>query len=372
MSFGESAWFLPLAGLFAGAVMGFAARRVHFCTLSALERHWYAGDSKGIRMWVLAAAAAIAFTQALIWLGLAEPERSFYLGTDFAWAGAVLGGLAFGFGMALVGTCGFGALVRAGGGSLRSLVVLIVLGLSAMAAQRGIFADIRLASSDWFSIDLSFAGNQSIGAVLSALIGQDAQLFVVGLTLLLLLTWVFWDRSFVQRPSRLFAAAAMGGAVAFGWLVTTYAHYHSLEPVHVKSASFVMPVADTILRATVYTGGFPDFAVWVVIGVVVGATLCAYLRKDVRWEACDDAGELGRHVLGGFLMGTGGVFALGCTIGQGITALSALAISAPVVILSIAIGARMGLAYLIEGAPFSPFRLPWTSERATGSAKPQS
>jgi uncharacterized protein len=362
MAFAQSAWFLPLAGLLAGVVMGFVARRFHFCTLSALERHWYAGDSRGVRTWVLAAAAALAFTQALKWLGLAEPERSFYLGTEFAWAAAILGGLAFGFGMALVGTCGFGALVRAGGGSLRSVVVLIVLGLSAMAAQRGIFADIRLATFDWFSVDLSFAGDQSIGAILSALIGQDVHFLAVGLTLLLLLTWVFLDRAFVYQTGRILAAITIGGAIALGWAATTYALHHSFDPVHVKSASFVMPIADTILRATIYTGGFPDFAVWVVVGVVAGAALCASLRKDVRWEACDDARELSRHMMGGFLMGTGGVFALGCTIGQGITAFSAMAISAPVVILSIAVGARMGLAYLIEGAPLSPFRLlPWNS-----------
>jgi uncharacterized membrane protein YedE/YeeE len=55
-------------------------------------------------------------------------------------AGAVIGGLMFGVGMALVGTCGFGALVRLGGGNLRALVVLTGLGLAALAAQRGVTA----------------------------------------------------------------------------------------------------------------------------------------------------------------------------------------------------------------------------------------
>ena len=59
---------------------------------------------------------------------------------------------------------------------------------------------------------------------------------------------------------------------------------------------------------------------------------------------------------GGFLMGTGGVFAMGCTIGQGVTAVSTLAISAPVVMASIALGARMGLAWLLEGSVASAFR----------------
>ena len=131
-------WLLPIAGGLAGIVIGAAARLDRFCTLSALERHWYANDSSGIRTWVLAAAVAIIATQAMTLSGLIDLRSSFYLSTNFGWTGAIIGGLAFGFGMALVGTCGFGALVRLGGGSLRSLVVLLVLGLSALAAQRGL------------------------------------------------------------------------------------------------------------------------------------------------------------------------------------------------------------------------------------------
>ena len=141
---GESPWFLAFAGL-ARAIMGYAARRQHFCTMAALERHWYAGDGTGLRSWVLAAAIALLLTQALAFVGRSTSD-SFYL-TELPLAGAILGGLMFGFGMALVGTCGFGALVRTGGGSLRSVVVLVMLGLSAMAAQRGLIAQLRVASS---------------------------------------------------------------------------------------------------------------------------------------------------------------------------------------------------------------------------------
>jgi hypothetical protein len=119
-------------------VMGAIARHEHFCTLSALQRRWYAGDSHGLRGWMLAAAVAIALTRALALTGTIDLSSSFYLAPAFGLTGAIMGGLAFGFGMALVGTCGFGALVQLGGGSLRSPVVLIVLGRSALAAQRGL------------------------------------------------------------------------------------------------------------------------------------------------------------------------------------------------------------------------------------------
>lgn len=357
MEFAASAWFQPVAGLLAGIVLGFVARRQYFCTMSAFERHWYGGDSSGLRTWALAAAVAIIATQFLHQAGFADLESSFYLSTQFAWSGAILGGLAFGFGMALVGTCGFGALVRTGGGSLRSVVVLIVLGLSALTAQRGLVAQGRLWVVDGLNADLSFAGDQSIGSILSAIIGLDLRIPAAAAIVAAMLWWIFRDPSYRRKYGKIAAGSVIGLVVASGWLITTLGARHSLDPVQIGSASFVAPVGDLILQAIAVTGALPDYGVGMVVGVVIGAALCAAWRRDMRWEACDDARELSRHLAGAFLMGTGGVFAMGCTIGQGVTAVSALALSAPLVMASIALGARMGLAYLVEESPFAIFRL---------------
>ena len=346
----ESPWFLSLAGLLAGAVLGFAARSHHFCTLSALERHWYAGDSTGLRTWVMAAAVAMAATQLLAFAGSADISSSFYLSPLFGWTGAILGGFAFGIGMALVGTCGFGAAVRLGGGSLRGLIVLIVLGLSALSAQKGLIAQARVHVVDNRAIDLSFAGDQSLGSIASTFAGLDLRL-PIGLAIAALLAaWVLRDRRWRANRAHLWTAAAVGGAVSFGWLATTLASRHAFQPVQIETASYVVPVGDTLLQFVTYTGVLPDYGVGLLIGTIAGAALAAWRGGDIRWEACDDARELGRHLAGAFLMGVGGVFAMGCTIGQGISAASALAISAPVVMLSIAAGARVGLAWLLEGS----------------------
>lgn len=351
MDFATWPWLLPVSGVAAGAVMGFVVRRQHFCSMNALERHWYAGDSAGLRTWALAAAVALALTQALAFAGLADTRASFYLSTDLGWTGAILGGLAFGVGMALVGTCGFGALVRLGGGSLRSLVVLLVLGLSALAAQRGLLGPIRQRIVDDLALDLSFASDQSAGSVLSAVVGMDLRIAVAVGVAGLVLFWVFKDGAFRRSYGRIATGSTIGAVIAFGWVVTTHAQRTSFEPVQVEAGSFVVPVADTILQFVTFIGVLPDYGVGLVVGVVLGAGACALRRRDLRWEACDSAGELGRHLLGGFLMGTGGVFAMGCTIGQGMTAFSALAVSAPLAMISIAVGARLGLAYLVEGSP---------------------
>ena len=343
---------LPLAGLIVGCVMGYVARRNHFCTMSSLERYWYAGDSTGLRSWVLAAAVALIATQALIAANLIDVSGSFYLTTPLPLVGSIVGGLMFGFGMALVGTCGFGALVRLGGGSLRAFIVLGAMAVSALAASRGVIGHFRQAAIDPFSIDLSSIGGQSIGAIISTLIGLDlngASAIILGL---LLSGWVFKNPGFRRDYGKIVAGCVIGLCIAAGWLTTSYYSQILFVPVQLQAGSFVAPFADTMMQIVAVTNELPDYGVGLVVGVLVGAALAAWQADDVRWEACDDARELGRHLLGAFLMGTGGIFALGCTIGQGVSAVSLMAISAPIVMASIAFGARMGLGVIVEGSAF--------------------
>lgn len=356
MGLAASPWFLAFAGLGAGIVLGFVARWNHFCTMSSLERYWYAGDGRGLRTWVLAAAIALLATQSMQALGWADTHSSFYIHSSVAWIGAIAGGIAFGFGMALVGTCGFGGLVRLGGGSLRSLIVLLVLGLAAMSTQKGLGAQMRVALSDNYAIDLSAMGGQSLGRILSFWVGTDIDLAVAAIVAALMLAWIFANRRYRGEIASIATGTTIGLVIAFGWWVTTYASRYSFEVVQIEAGSFVVPVADTILQVITVTGVLPDYGVGVVVGVVAGSALCAWWKRDVRWEACDDARELSRHLSGGVLMGMGGVLAMGCTIGQGVTGVSALALSAPLAVVSIFVGARMGLAYLIEGSALEAFR----------------
>ncbi|ORE90714.1 YeeE/YedE family protein [Aurantimonas sp. 22II-16-19i] len=345
--------FAPLAaGVFAGAVLGFVARRQHFCTMAAFERHWYAGDSSGLRTWGTAVLSAIVLTEILVRLALFDPADSFYTTVSFGWTGAILGGLAFGFGMALVGTCGFGALVRLGGGSLRGLIVVLVLGLSALAAQRGVIGLGRIAIVDDAAFDLARLGapDQTLPGLVQGLTGLDLRLPVVAAVCLALALWIGRDAVFRRDVGRIATGIVVGAVIAFGWAATSAIAEASFQPVRIESASFVVPPGELILHAITYTGALPSYGVGVTLGVVLGAAIAAMLRREVRWEACDDARELSRHLLGAVLMGVGGVFSLGCTIGQGISAASLLTISAPVVFVSIAIGARLGLAYILEGS----------------------
>jgi len=347
---------LPMVGVAAGIVLGFVARLNRFCTLSALERYWYSGDATGLRTWVLAATVAMIATQALAAAGLADIRDSFYLRPYLGLTGAVFGGLMFGFGMAMVGTCAFGAVVRLGGGSLRSLVVLLTLGLAAISTQRGLMGQVRIALVDNLALDMTDAGGQSIPVLVSRMLGVDATLAVVVLLGGGLLAWIFADPVFRRRWASIGTGTAVGLVIAFGWAATTYFATISFEPVQIEAGSFSVPVGDVIIHVITYTGTVPDYGTGLVIGAVVGAGLAAWYRHDARWEACDDARELSRHLAGGALMGIGGVFAMGCTIGQGVTGFSTLALSSPIAFASILLGARLGLSWLVEGSVWSMFR----------------
>lgn len=344
-----SGWFGAVAGLAVGLLLGAVARAGRFCTLAALERHWYGADASGVRMLILALAVAVAATQAMDLAGLIALGQSFYLSPALGLTGAILGGLMFGFGMALVGACGFSALVQLGGGSLRALIALAALGFAALIAQRGLLAPLRQVLVDDRALDLPLA-DQSLGGALSALTGVDLRLAVAVAAAAALFWWALRDRAFRARRGMVATGAAVGLLIAAGWAATSYAAARAFIPVQIESAAFVAPVGEFMLHATAFAGTIPDYGVGLVLGVPLGAALVAIRRRDVRWEACDDARELGRHLGGAALMGVGGVFAMGCTVGQGLSAASALAISAPFAMVAIAAGARLGLAWLLEGS----------------------
>ncbi len=344
-------WMLPLAGLLCGLVLGAVARWNHFCTLAALERHWFANDSTTLRTWVLAAAVALASTQALALSGTIDLHEAFVLEPRLNLIGSILGGLLFGIGMALTGTCAFGALVRLGGGSLRSLIVVVAIALAALSTQRGLLGHWRQQFIESLSIGLGQAPTQSIGDLMSHWLGLPLQLPMALLAATALFYWALSDSHYRRNPRAIVTGVLVGVCVSFGWLATAMLRERLFLPVQLESASFVMPPGDLLLSIIAVTGGFPDYGVGLVVGVVAGAALAARVHDDIRWEACDDARELSRHLLGAFLMGTGGVLAVGCTIGQGVSAVSVMALSAPIVFASICLGARIGLLWLLEGAP---------------------
>lgn len=341
---------LAIAGFAGGIVLGLAARIGRFCTLAAFENVFYGSDYRRMRAWALAVAVAIALVQTMSSAGMIDLNESIYRAAEFTWLSAILGGILFGVGMALNGTCGFGTLARIGGGDLRAVVTFMLLGISAYMMMSGITGVVRAAMIDPVSIDVSALGYLDLAAMMDIILGTSAGALWGYLIAAALAIWALRDAEFRRQWRLVFAGLAVGLVIAWGWFATAMFGGDLFDPQPLESYTFVRPLGETIMYAMTFSGATIDFGVGAVLGVVAGAFMGALFRREFRWEACDDVRELRRHLSGAFLMGTGGVLSFGCTVGQGMTAASTLSISAPVVLLSIALGARLGLGWLMEGS----------------------
>lgn len=334
-----------LLGFVLGVALGFAGRWGRFCTLGAIEDAVYANDTRRLRSWFLAMAVAIAGVHLLEAFAGLELSRSIYTGSELAWGGAIAGGLMFGVGMALAGTCGYGTLLRLGGGDLKALVTFLVMAFAAMMTMRGAIAPVRLSTTDMLTTELAGSSQR-----LPALLGFHQW----GLTTFALVVAAavalaaFCSVAFVRSPRNIVTGAAIGGIVVLGWWATGIAGFDLFETRRVESFSFVAPLGETLLYLMLASGLRPDFPVGAVLGVIAGAFAASKLSGEFHWEAPDDAREMRRHLLGALLMGVGGIAALGCTIGQGVTGVSTLALGSVLAITAIFAGARIGLYILLE------------------------
>lgn len=341
----SDAALLALIGLGGGIILGLAARLGRFCTLGAVEDCLYQGNTTRLRMWGLAIGVAGLGTFALIGLGGLNPAQSIYHLAPWSPAFGVLGGLLFGYGMALAGNCGFGALARFGGGDLRSFVIVLVMGISTYFMLSGPLAHLRLAGLAATDMPTQI---RSYPDALSALTGLPAVIW--GLAISAAGTaWVLWSRDFLRDRRALIWGALVGLAIVSGWAGTQWVARNGFGVFPVNSHTFTSPLGETLLYLMTSSGGGLSFGVGSVAGVLIGAFIGSLIKGHFRWEACEDPRELTRQVLGAILMGFGAALAMGCTIGQGISAFSLLTLNAPLVFAAIFAGAALGLRQLITG-----------------------
>ncbi len=335
-----------IVGLFGGILLGLAARLGRFCTLGAIEDVLYAESDTRIRMWGIAIGIAVTGSFILIGTGHLDVTNTIYLAGGFNPLAHVVGGLMFGYGMALAGNCGYGALARFGGGDLRAFVIVLVMGITALATASGPLARLRvlLFPPDLMALDRAPGIAQTLDAVTGfgvARIGVFLGVLVLAVSL--------GSRRFLEKPSAAIWAVVVGVAVVSGWAGTDWVAQNGFDATRTVSHTFAAPVGRTILYILTSSGSSLNFAVGSVFGVIAGAAIGSLIKGHFRWEACEDPRELRRQISGAMLMGVGAVVALGCTIGQGISAFSLLAFSAPITMAAIFLGAAIGLKQLISG-----------------------
>jgi uncharacterized membrane protein YedE/YeeE len=344
-----------------GAVFGAIAQRTHFCTMGAVADIVNIGDWSRMRMWALAAGVAMLGFNAMVAAGWLDAGDSIYAAPRLTWLSAIAGGLLFGFGMVLASGCGSKTLVRIGGGNLKSLVVFIVLGVAAFATLRGVTAVARVASVDRFAIE--FATGQDLPALAAAASGLSKQTLALVLGALCGGSLVLWALSRAEGRSAdvLLGGAGIGAVVVAMWWVSGRLGYVAEDPDtlqqafvatnsrRMESLSFVSPLAYTIDWLLFFSDQSKRLTLGITstVGVVVGSALAALADRSFRWEGFGGAEDTANHIVGALLMGVGGVTALGCTIGQGVSGVSTLALGSFMALASIIVGAALALRYQI-------------------------
>ena len=326
---------VALAGLLGGVALGLAARVGRFCTLGAIEDLFWSSDTRRVRMWGLAVGVAVVGTQFFLFSG--EQVTIALLSWQWNPLASLCGGGLFGYGMVLAGNCGYGALARLGGGDLSGLVVVMVMGVAAWAVLSGPLAPLRI----WlFPIERGVASG--FHDILAPLFSLDPAVMgvLVGAVVVALS---------VRGLSRSQAVwgGAVGLAVVSGWVGTAWVARVGFGAEVVQSHSFAAPLGETLFY--MMTDRPLSFGMGSVAGVLIGAGAGAWFKGEFRWEACDDHRTLKRQICGAVLMGVGAVVAMGCSVGQGLTAFSLLTWSAPVSLAAIFAGAAVGLRHLIIG-----------------------
>lgn len=352
----------PSAGLICGLAFllafafGFVVHKTNFCTMGAVSDVVNTGDWTRMRMWLLAIAVAVLGAAALHAGGQIDLGKSIYRTPVVPWLSALVGGGCFGIGMVLASGCGAKTLVRLGGGNLKSLVVFLVMALVASMTLRGIFAGFRVHLLDPVAVRLP--GGSDLSSLLTA--AGLAPVAAIWLPALLLgggLAWFCLRSREFRRAEPLLGGLGVGLAVVAAWYVSGHLGYvaehpDTLQEAFVATASgrmealtFVAPQAHVLEWLMLWsdTSRTLNFGIATVLGVIAGAAVSALLTRSFRWEGFVGVEDTVSHLLGAALMGFGGVTGLGCTIGQGVSGVSTLAVGSLLTWLAIIGGAVLAL-----------------------------
>jgi hypothetical protein len=334
-------------------VFGAVASKTNFCTMGAVSDVVNMGDWNRMRMWLLAIGVAILGTAGLQLAGAVDVAKSIYTAPNFTWLSYIIGGFFFGVGMTLGSGCGSKTLIRIGGGNLKSFVVFLMLAISAYMTLKGLFAVFRAAAIDPVAITLP--SNQDLPSLLAQGLGADRRTMLSAAAALLgggMIAFALARREF-HNFENLMGGIVLGLVVVAGWYLSGYLGYLAEDPDtleakffatnsgRMESMSFVSPAAYFLELLLLWSdkSRVMTFGIASALGVVAGSLVYALATRTFRLESFRDSEDLINHLIGGALMGFGGVLALGCTIGQGLSGVSTLALGSFLAWFSIMAGA---------------------------------
>ena len=349
-----------LITLFITTILGIIMQKTSFCTLGAVSDGILMEDWSRMRQWCLAIGIAILGVALMSHLGWIDVSKSFYTGNRVLYLSTLIGSTLFGIGMVLASGCGSKTLIRIGGGNLKSIVVFIVLGLVAYMTMRGFLGIMKANTID--KVSLSLNTNQDLPSILSASFGIAKESLRSILALIIggaFIGFAVLKKSFWNTENLLAGIGVGVGITAIWWVSGHYAYLtedpNTLQEAflvtnsgRMESLSFVAPYAFALdwMMFTSDKSKVLTIGIVAVIGMILGSAISSILSKNFRWESFRGVEDTANHLVGAALMGFGGVTAVGCTVGQGLSGLSTLALNSFIAFPGFILGAYIGLQYL--------------------------
>lgn len=362
-------------------VLGAVANKTNFCTMGAVSDLVNMGDSGRLRAWILAATVAmigVLVLEGLGYINLGSTTLPPYRGSQFQWGRYLLGGFLFGIGMTLGSGCGNKTLIRMGAGNIKSLFVFVMIAVVAYY----MVDPFKQLPATWYQTmfapwlgkaSISLTGNQDLGSMVGGAVGVaplTMRLIIGAVIAAVSLFILFRSADFRKNFDNVFAGIVIGVVVIAAWYITsnitingadghqTMSQFYNNWDFAMDSAvgkpkngatnllpqsfTFISPMGQAFGYATSgFAKNFMTFGVVSVIGVILGSLLWSLINRSFRIEWFASFKDFITHIIGGILMGFGGVLGLGCTIGQGITGVSTLALGSFMVFISIVFGSAL-------------------------------
>jgi uncharacterized membrane protein YedE/YeeE len=375
-SFAEGLSFFLWSTFVIAVIMGAIVNKTNFCTMGAVSDMVNMGDYGRFRAWLLAIAVAMLGVTALEYLGMVELNSTFppYRNGQLVFGENIIGGFLFGIGMTFASGCGNKTLIRIGGGNLKSVLVFIIIALIAWyminpfpGSDKTLFSVLFY---DWIRpMSADLAGQQDIGAVISAENTSITRLIAGGLIGLMLLVFIFRSADFRSSRDNILGGVVVGLVILVAWYSSSniavnaddtlysmsdyYSEWDMLaeddagkpergSAVAAQSFTFINPIGQSYgFAQSGFDRAMINFGLVSVIGVILGSLLWSLISRSFRIEWFVDMKDFINHLVGATLMGFGGVLAMGCTIGQGITGVSTLAIGSILTFFSIVFGSAL-------------------------------
>jgi uncharacterized membrane protein YedE/YeeE len=342
-----------------GVAFGAISHRTHFCTMGAVADVFNFGNWGRMKMWLVAIGISSLGLQLMHLNGSANLQDTLFLNKNWSWLSSISGGFLFGMGMVLASGCGSKTLIRLGTGNIKALVVFMVMGISAFMTLKGLFGVFRASYLD--PIQIHFQSSPYLPDLLASFVNEKNFNLspILSMTIPIVILSAALASKSAWNKEVILGGVGIGLTVLGVWWVIFQVAYLPEHPDTLEAAylgsyanraeglSFVAPFAYTLEWLMFFSDANRVITIGVTasLGVVLGAYISALSQQSFRWESFQSVEDTANHLLGAVFMGIGGVLALGCTVGQGLSGISTLSLTSLITLGSILAGALLALKY---------------------------